>query len=530
MRRLPPKYVVHLTFVLLLVLGQSAGIVHAQPAPARTASSAAIQAEPGFLPGFAEPSGDVEVVATSTGDLDPAIGEPASLTIERLRIAPGDEVPTTEGAQIIEVEHGTLSYTDDLGLDAELQSDTSAYFAAGSATPITNDGSVPAIVLRTTLNGAAAEPVGTSEGTDDSETGERPTPTADDPVGNSNVLGMARDISSSQKAITSAATPSASPVAATPAAGATPEPTTAPVSTAKLGVLLQADLTDLPASAQQFFAAELVLQPGAELTLTESTGPIGLIANGGDLTVERDGRTPAKLRDGRSVVLPTGTSATLVNDGDTPLTLHVAGISGETASTPPVPEETAVPDNEPSGNDEGPIDVSGPHRFIPSDSEMEHLGLFVMPGQAQESTDASANTLWFTSGSEANDKLTEYDWQDFVLDVYSSNDEATDYGAVNSLALNVDTFADSDGATGFYNYIRDEIFQGGASHSRDLSQLNGVDAEMRDSLYNSTDKLDYGFMVIRSGQYVISLYVRGSDLNTIGLLEAVAKLIFGPRG
>jgi len=37
-------------------------------------------------------------------------------------------------------------------------------------------------------------------------------------------------------------------------------------------------------------------------------------------------------------------------------------------------------------------------------------------------------------------------------------------------------------------------------------------------------------MVIRSGQYVISLYVRGSDLNTIGLLEAVAKLIFGPRG
>lgn len=558
MRRLRSKRFAPLVLVLMLAIGQSAGIANAEPAATRPTTRAAIQSGSGLLPGFGEPSSDVTIVSSAIGDLDPAVGEPATLVVERLRIAPGDEVPAVDGAQILEVEHGSLSYTDDLGLDAELQADASAFFAAGSATPITNEGGVPAIVLRTTISGATAEPTDTTEtpaatetpaetpednndsedndSNDSTETGERPTPTADDASTNPQALMLNRDLSSSAKNITVAtpsASPAASPVDATPEPATptpTPEPTTPPVSTAKLGVLLEADLTNLPASAQQFFTAELELQPGAQLELTESSGPIGIIANGGDLTVDRDGRTPAKLRDGRSVLLPTGTSATFVNESDAPLTLQIAGISGETA-TEPTPEETVIPDGTPSGSeDDGPIDVSGPHRFIPSDSEMEHLGLYVMSDLAEESSDTADNILWFTDQDQANSTLTDYDWQNFVLEIYTGGDQATEYGEVTSMALNVDTFADNDGATQFYNYIRDEIFQGGASHSRDINQLSGVDAEMRDNFYNSDDKLDYGFMVIRSGEYVVSLYLRGTDLNTIGLMEAVAKLIFGPRG
>jgi hypothetical protein len=561
MRRLPSKRVVPLIFVCLLVIGQSAGIANAAPQPARPASTAALQSDPGVLPGFDDFGSDIRVIASAIGDLDPAIGAPATLTVERLRVLPGDELPAVDGAQIVEVEHGALAYTDDLGLDAELQADTAAYFAAGSATPITNEGSVPAIVLRTTLSGAPAESGDTDESpADPGATGERPTATAT-PVGQerNDALTVTRDLPSSAKKIATAtpkaatpeaATPEASPVAATPvaspatetpetaatpaAATPTPEPTTPPQATARLGVLLEVDLADLPTAAQQFFAAELELQPGATLELTGSSGPIGMVAFGGDLTVQREGHAPAKLRDGRSVLLPTGTSASFVNDGDAPLTLQIAGISGERASAPdttvPDIEETPIPDTTPAADDNGPIDTSGPHHFIPSDSEMEHFGLYVMPDLAEESTNAAENVLWFSDDDEATDKLNEYDWQNFVLAIYTGNGEATEYGDVTSLALNVDTFADSDGATQFYNYIRDDIFQGGASHSRDISQLNGVDAEMRDTFYNSDDQLDYGFMVIRSGEYVISLYLRGEDLNAIGLMEAVANLIFGPRG
>lgn len=538
MRFLPLKRLAQLALVLVLAAGQSAGIVSAGPAPAHLNGIAAFQSDPGFLPGFGEPSSDVTVVSSAIGNLDPLMAEPATLTIERLRIFPGDEVPPVDGPQILEIEHGSLSYTDDLGLDAELQADASAFFAAGNATPIVNEGTVPAVVLRTTIS---SEPV-TDEGDTDSEsdtsedgnpnaTGERPTPapTEDGASGNSDAITLAREISPGSKMIT-AATPSASPVAATPEASPTPEPTAAPASTAKLGVLLQAELTDLPASEQQLFAAELELQPGAELELTGSSGPVGIIAVGGDLTVEREGHTSSKLRAGRSVLLPTGTVATLVNEGDTPLSLQVAGIGGTTAVGDLSDEPTTTtPDDTPT-LDDGPIDMTGPHRFVPSEAEMEHLGLFIMPDLVQESSETTDNVLWFTDAGEATDKLTEYDWQNFLLEIYSGDGEATDYGEITSLALNVDTFGNSNGASGFYDYIRDEIFQGGASHSRDISQLAGVDAEMRASFYNSDDKLDYGFMVIRSGEYVVSLYLRGTDLNTIGLMEAVATLIFGPRG
>jgi hypothetical protein len=509
------------------------------------------QIEPSFLPGFGEPSSDVTVVSTAIGEL--AVSEPATLVVERLRIAPGDALPETDGAQILQVEHGSLSYTDDLGLDAELGADTAGYFAAGSETAIVNEQGVPAIVVRTTITGSSSifednvdtnddevptERDDTGDESDDSNpnaTGERPTPTEESGFTRNGTVSLARTSPSEMKAFAQA-TPEASPVAATPTATetatATPiiEPTATLVpSTAKLGVLLEGEITDLPATDQQLFAADVELQPGAQLVITEITGPIGLIVRGGDLTVERDGHAPSKLRNFNSVILPTGISASLINNGDAPITLQIAGISGTQDAVGSVTDEPAATDDSPTLDGE-PVDVSGAGRFIPTASEMEQLGLVANPDGPLESTNTEDDVLWFMDGEPITEILAANNWQSVTLADYSGDSTPTDFGEVTFLIINIDAFASEADATGFYNYVRDEVLLGQASHSRSIGQLDGVDAEMRDSRFNSQTDLETGIMVIRSGAYTVTIYTTGPDLDPIRMMEAVATLIFGARG
>ncbi|MGH2551036.1 MAG: hypothetical protein ACRDHN_16720, partial [Thermomicrobiales bacterium] len=348
MNRPRSKHVARLALTIALAFGYCSSVVAAESAPSHPAELGLAQTLPGFLPGFDAPSSDVTVVNTAVGDLN--VSEPATLIVERLRIAPGDPVPATAGSQILQVEHGTLSYTDDLGLDAELGADTAGYFAAGSDTPIVNEQGVPAIVVRTTITSSTGNSENdfnaddekpteddTSGAGDDTSnpnaTGDRPTPTEES--GSTRNGPLARSSSSTMKAFAQA-TPEASPVTASPTATETATPiieptaTATPVpSTAKLGVLLQGELSEIPEANQQLFAADVELQPGAELVITEITGPLGLIVRGGDLTVERDAHAPSKLRNFGSVILPTGISATLTNNGDAPITLQIGGISGD---------------------------------------------------------------------------------------------------------------------------------------------------------------------------------------------------------
>lgn len=555
MNRLHSKRVARLAIIFALAICYSSSAVAAEVAPHHSAGALLAQTDSAFLPGFAEPSSDVTVISTAIGNLE--VSEPATFVIERLRIAPGDEVPAIDGAQILQVEHGTLSYTDDLGLEAELLPDSAGFFAAGNATPIVNEQGVPAIVVRTTITGATSETEESSPGGgdeestepddqgdgngDSTETGERPTPTEESGSTGGDALAVARSTSLEARAFTSAtpeASPAeASPVPATPSPTATatatptiePTSTATPVpSTAKLGVLLEGELTGLPSEDQQMFAADVELQPGAQLVLSESTGPIGLIARGGDLTVEREGMASSKLRNFSSVILPTGISATLVNEGDAPLTLQIGGISG-VASGSSEADETATTGETPNTDDE-PVDVSGAGRFIPTDSEMENLGLYDKPGEPIESTNASLDLLWFADGDEAEEELNRYNWRSFLSSAYDSDSKETEYGEVEFLVINVDVFASSGDSTDFYNFVRDDIFRGSAGHSQNIGNLPGVDAEMRNSFFNSDDDLEYGFMVIRSGEYTITIFVNGPDLNAIGMMEALANLIFGARG
>ncbi|CAN5418755.1 hypothetical protein BH09CHL1_BH09CHL1_18930 [soil metagenome] len=546
------KRISRLTLLMALAIGPGSGVVAAESAPSHSATSVFAQIEPSFLPGFGEPSSDVTVINTAIGELD--VSEPATLVVERLRIAPGDAVPETDGAQILQVEHGTLSYTDDLGLDAELGADTAGYFAAGSDTPIVNEQGVPAIVVRTTITGSAGvfedadtndedvptERDDTGDESDDSNpntTGERPTPTEESGFTRNGALSLTRSSSSEMKAFAQA-TPEASPVAATPTAAETetatptsePTATTTPVpSTAKLGVLLEGEISDLPGADQQLFAADVELQPGAQLVITEITGPLGLIVRGGDLTVERDGRASSKLRNFNSVILPTGISATLINNGDASITLQIAGISGTQDAVGSVTDEPAATDDTPTA-DGAPVDVSGAGRFIPTASEMEQLGLIANPEGPTESTSTEDDVLWFTDGEPITDVLETNNWQSVTLADYTGDSTATDFGEVSFLIINVDAFSSEADATSFYDYVRDDVLLGQASHSRSIGNLDGVDAEMRDSRFNSETELETGIMVIRSGAYTVTIYTNGPDLDPIRMMEAVATLIFGARG
>ena len=158
--------------VLLLVVAPLLGMATrtaplAQAAPAAQETNGTTLA----LPGFGEPSSEVTVVTSASGPIDPPLADGAKLSVERLSIDPGASMPEIDDAQILQVEQGTLSFEDDLGLEAEIDAGTSQFFAAGSATAIANSGDSPAIVVRTSIAGATRE-VGSTQGGD--ATGTRP--------------------------------------------------------------------------------------------------------------------------------------------------------------------------------------------------------------------------------------------------------------------------------------------------------------------------------------------------------------------
>jgi len=307
--------------------------------------------------------------------------------------------------------------------------------------------------------------------------------------------------------------------------------------------LIDAELADLPPADQLLFSAQVVMNPGAILPLTGAAGPIALIATGGDITVAREGHPPSKLRDGLSVVLPTGTAADIRNDGDAPVTLQIAGIGTSSLESTPGSDATGTPANgsdsetdtrpgesTPGSTADEPIDMTGANQFFPTDSEMENLGLFASGGAPQENTEAAQNAFWFSTPDEASTLLPEWNWLGAILQQYASKADGTDYGDVDALILNVDTFADADGAANFMDYINTDVFSDNAEQSDIVTALPGVDLVYNGTFYDSANKADIGFMVIQSGEYAITLYATGADLDATALLEDVATLILGARG
>jgi quercetin dioxygenase-like cupin family protein len=614
--------------VLFLVLTPLFSVVTrtaptAQSAPAAQATESATLA----LPGFGEPSSEVTVVTSASGPIDPPLADGATLSVERLSIDPGASMPEIDGAQILQVEQGTLSFEDDLGLEAEIDAGTSQFFAAGAATAIANSGDSPAIVVRTSIAGSTRE-VGSTQGGD--ATGTRPandggagefaafvqlaarsdeaptevvveygdngfdpselslaqggslvienttngtcafsiddlsiTATIDpdkitpvvvdgpagahdftcsateggDPIA-TGTLHMVRVATAPTPTPESIETPPSSPQA-TPESPASATPSAGGES----GSLIDAELADLPPADQLLFSAQVVMNPGAILPLTGAAGPIALIATGGDITVAREGHPPSKLRDGLSVVLPTGTAADIRNDGDAPVTLQIAGIGTSSLESTPGSDATGTPANgsdsetdtrpgesTPGSTADEPVDMTGANQFFPTDSEMENLGLFASGGAPQENTEAAQNAFWFSTPDEASTLLPEWNWLGAILQQYASKADGTDYGDVDALILNVDTFADADGAANFMDYINTDVFSDNAEQSDIVTALPGVDLVYNGTFYDSANKADIGFMVIQSGEYAITLYATGADLDATALLEDVATLILGARG
>jgi hypothetical protein len=94
----------------------------------------------------------------------------------------------------------------------------------------------------------------------------------------------------------------------------------------------------------------------------------------------------------------------------------------------------------------------------------------------------------------------------------------------------VDVFGDESGGEQFFAFIRDQALGGQGRTSSDVEGLDGVSEHIFATGFDAEQKLDIGYLIIRSDQYVITIITAGTDLEPRALMEDVATLIFGPRG
>ncbi len=314
----------------------------------------------------------------------------------------------------------------------------------------------------------------------------------------------------------------------TPAAGDSDEDTD-DLPPAMIGILLQETVSFEDAAA--LFGASLIVPPGGALTLTSADGPLGVIVSGGDLTVLRQGRSPASLRDGRSVTVPSGTAAELINEGTTPISIIFAGIPGGSIASDLPQVETPEPDgDDPDGDgpengesDSGTADSL--YAFFPDDDAMAEIGLVPTWNAFTDRNDPASNTFWMTDPAVAEESFSDWDWVQSSELRYSSEGQETDFGVVNLLIVVVDSFEESDGAEGFFDYLRSD------PSGRPSSMLDGIDeVDAAIEFGFTTGGTDVMIVAIQSGSYVITLYGSGPDLDVEALMQAVTGLIFGVVG
>jgi plastocyanin/quercetin dioxygenase-like cupin family protein len=295
-----------------------------------------------------------------------------------------------------------------------------------------------------------------------------------------------------------------------------------------IGMLLQTAVT--LEGDSDLFSAIVSLQPGGVMTLNEADGSLGVMVTGGDLTVTRPGRAPATLRDGRSVILPSGTSAEMANNGDTPITILLAGVTGST-DAPDADTGADTGEPEQTGTDTGNSETSGNagpdglYVFFPDDSELEELGLFPTWVAFTEISDPASNTFWFSGRDAAEASLTEWDWIRSSELRYDSAGEETAYGPVSVFGILIDSFEDDAGAASFFEYIADDPTGEAVAFLDGIAEVQGAVAFNFSGIETITT-----LVAIHSGTYVITLFASGPGLDTEALLADVANLIFGVVG
>lgn len=294
------------------------------------------------------------------------------------------------------------------------------------------------------------------------------------------------------------------------------------------GTLLQASV-EIDESGE-LFSASILLQPGGSLSLTGADGSLGIIVSGGDLTVVRPGRSPALLRDGRSVMLPTGTAAELTNNGDAPITVTLAGVTGSDLASSDS-EATVTPEPE-TDSDSGETEDTGDEQvaeslydLFPNDDEMAALGLLPIWNAFIDVVDPASNTFWYSDGASAAEALEPLNWLGSSELRYDSAGEETEFGQVDVFGILIDSFDDVDGAEGFFDYLSGDP----TGESTDF--LDGIDDVSGAIEFDlGTGTTETMIVAIQSGSFVITLFASGPELEVQALIREVAGLMFGVVG
>ncbi|HKG24081.1 MAG TPA: hypothetical protein VKB09_00450, partial [Thermomicrobiales bacterium] len=225
----------------------------------------------------------------------------------------------------------------------------------------------------------------------------------------------------------------------------------APLATdeASATILLDGDLTDLPASPASIFLARIVMTPGADLGSREWAGPVGVVAEAGTLTVERPERLPAELPAGRGVLFPAATTSRWRNTGTEPVALLIVGVAaspGESASEPAsaTVQPTVVstcptsPRSEPTPR---PSSLRAPD-FLPDPADLPDG--FEVAAEGKLTKDEMIALI----GENGTELLAEWEWRENAYRYFAIPEAlAPDPLGTSNLTVSVHRFRTRNGAT-----------------------------------------------------------------------------------
>lgn len=335
-------------------------------------SGATPAASPGA--GLSLPGAAVQTLASGTADQLPSS---APLALERIALAPGSTTGMRQisAPELLAIESGSLTVTDSLGLTSTLAAGQQQLVGANASYEASNDSTSPVSFLRLRLGeGEAARSEATS------------------------ALGT--------------------PVSGTPAA--------APSVT----VLFNGKESNLPSGAGLLFIAQATFDPNADSGNHTSTGPIGIAATQGTLTVGTSSGIQGQLQAGKGVVLPSGTVYRLRNQSTDQVQALIAGVVAAngpavqpvvpTPTPTLVPTETPIPTSTPLPT-QTPIPTSTPLPPTPTAIPTTAAGTILQSGESWLGTKATLTISATSRGSMARD--------DLILDVIYQNtsDQRVDF-------------------------------------------------------------------------------------------------------
>ena len=353
-----------------------------------------VAAEDAVMPGFTDLGAGAGVTWLVTGSLESGDLAIVRLVVERLTLAPNATLPDIGDPQLIAVESGNLTMSDDLGLSAGLAEGEQLFAEPGAFPEISAD--QPTTLLRARLTDPAPDLV-----IDDAAcTLASPsffnldgltisnTSAADQPftIGD---IGLNAVIPAGEMAIVSIARAPEGSFEAH--CGQADDRTT--LSTLSLEVhdghqphgdatLFDNEIALVPADGSTFYMANIALAADGSLGKQTFSGPTVIAAANQPFWVKRPRRLTSTISRSESALLPPGTQATIENAGKDATSALVIGIvpseaeSAKTSAEPTATTSSDAPDSRPVTRDEqgSAFDAAALEAGIPSVSAAANAG------------------------------------------------------------------------------------------------------------------------------------------------------------